>query len=36
MHAHMRGTELKEKEELRECEEALKKREEPVIGEREF
>jgi hypothetical protein len=36
MHAHMRGTELKEEEELRECEEALKKREELVICEREF
>jgi hypothetical protein len=29
MHAHMRGTKLKE-EELRECEEALKKREEEL------
>jgi hypothetical protein len=28
MHAHMRGTKLKEEEELRECKEALKKREE--------
>jgi hypothetical protein len=36
MHAHMRGTELKEEEELREREEALKKREELVICEREF
>jgi hypothetical protein len=38
MHAHMRGTELKkEEEELRECEEALKKRKEDlVIREREF
>jgi hypothetical protein len=38
MHAHMRGTELKEEEEeLREREEALKKREEElVICEREF
>jgi hypothetical protein len=30
MHAHMRDTELKEEEELRECEEALKKREEEL------
>jgi hypothetical protein len=38
MHAHMRGTELREKEEeLQKCEEALKKREEElVILEREF
>jgi hypothetical protein len=37
MHAHMRGTKLKEEEEeLRECEEALKKREELSIHEREF
>jgi hypothetical protein len=38
MHAHMRGTELKEEEEeLREHEEALKKREEElVICEQEF
>jgi hypothetical protein len=36
MHAHMRGTELKEeKEELRECE-ALKKSEELTIREQEF
>jgi uncharacterized protein (DUF3084 family) len=38
MHAHMRGTELKEeKEELREREEVVKKREEELaICEREF
>jgi hypothetical protein len=37
MHAHMRGTELKEEEDLWECEEALKKREEKLaIHEREF
>jgi uncharacterized protein (DUF3084 family) len=38
MHAHMRGTELKEEEEeLWECEEALKKREEKLaIHKREF
>jgi hypothetical protein len=37
MHAYMRGTELKEEEELREREEALKKGEEElVICEREF
>jgi hypothetical protein len=37
MHAHMRGTKLKEEEELQECEEALKKRkEELAIREREF
>jgi hypothetical protein len=38
MHAHMRGTELKEEEqEPREREEALKKREEePAIREQEF
>jgi hypothetical protein len=37
MHAHMRVIELKEEEELRECEEALKKREEELaIREREF
>jgi hypothetical protein len=37
MHAHMRGTELKEEEEeFWECEEALKKSEEIVICEREF
>jgi hypothetical protein len=31
MHAHMRGTELEQEEEFRECEEALKKREEEVL-----
>jgi hypothetical protein len=37
MHAHMRGTELKEEEELQKREEALKKREEELaICEREF
>jgi hypothetical protein len=30
MHAHMRATELKEEEELHECEEALKKKEEEL------
>jgi hypothetical protein len=37
MHAHMRGTELNEEEELHECEKALKKREEELmICKREF
>jgi hypothetical protein len=31
MHAHMRGTELEQEEEVREHEEALKKREEEVL-----
>jgi hypothetical protein len=31
MYAHMRGTELKEEEELRECEETLKKREDKLV-----
>jgi hypothetical protein len=37
MHAHMRGSELEEEEELRKHEEALKKREEEhVVREREL